>query len=173
MNPGGSDGQGGNPFGQVFASSMAAVVMAAILVVIFSLVPQHEAKLRPNGPKHPAVQDGFWEQTDFLGLIETQWTMRNGLADGPALQYHANGSLFRAMNYRAGKLDGTLYEFDEKSSFRARPIRGRLATLRELAPAVGKLRKQVEYRNGIPAGQPDPADQLFAKSKEDAWTPGR
>ncbi len=172
MNPGSDPGgQGNNPIGQILASSITALIMAGIMVAIFSLVPQHEPKLRPEGPKNPAVRDGFWEETDFLGLIETQWTMRDGLADGPALQYHSNGSLFRAMNYRAGKLDGPVLEFDEKTPFRARPIRGRLATTRELAGAVGKLRKKVEYRNGIPAGDSD--DKLFQKTKEDAWTPGR
>lgn len=131
---------------------MTATVMAVLLIGIYSTVPQHEAKLRPNGPSNPEIRDGVWEQKDFFGLIDTQWTMRDGMADGDALQYHANGSLFREMAYRAGKLDGLVFEYYEKGPYRRPPVHGRLATPGERRQISGVLKKKMEYREGVADG---------------------
>jgi hypothetical protein len=150
--PGGGGSPEPNPMGQLVVSSMAAFIMSGLMIALYSFVPHHEPRLLPDGPGKPAVADGLWEQKDFFGLIDTQWTMRHGLADGDALQYHSNGSLFRELHYAAGRLEGPVREYYEKGPYRQPPVRGRIATRDERSRAAGVLKKITEYRAGVPEG---------------------
>lgn len=152
--PGGGGGGApdGNPLGRFVVSSMAALVMSGLMIAMYSSAPHHEPRLDPTGPKNPAVRDGLWEQKDLFGLIDTQWTLRDGKAEGDALQYHSNGSLFRELHYAAGRLEGPVREYYEKGPYRQPPVRGRLADPNERSRAAGPIRKITEYRAGVPDG---------------------
>lgn len=152
MSPGGPGGDGQNPLARFLVAPIAALVMSLLLMAMYNFAPQHEAKLLPNGPRNPKVQNGLWEQTDTFGLIDTQWSLRDGLAEGEALQYHSNGSLLRELNYRNGKLEGEMREYHEKQPYRRPPVRGRQANKPERMQAAGSLRKIGVYHAGIPTG---------------------
>jgi antitoxin component YwqK of YwqJK toxin-antitoxin module len=134
---------------RILAGSATAVVMSVLITGMFSFIPQHEPKLFPNGPKKSPIADGIWEQKDFMGLIETQWSMDRGVAEGTALQFYSNGSLFRELNYRRGKIDGEVREYFDKPRFMQRPTLGRVATEAERARAAGAIRKIVYYEGGV------------------------
>ena len=177
MNQDPGQGQNQNPLMRVLVSSATALTMSVLLIGLYWFIPQHEPRLRPDGPARPAVRDGLWEQNDFLGLIDTQWSMRDGRAEGVALQYHPNGSLFREMIYRDGKLDGPLREYYEKGPYRRPPVRDRIATTQERRAASGVLKEEALYRNGVKEGSVtfDKDGRLLQKkiAKEDAWAPSR
>ncbi|MBP9733158.1 MAG: hypothetical protein KBD07_02135 [Candidatus Omnitrophica bacterium] len=133
-------------------SSLVALVMSVILITLYSVIPQHEPGLKTRGPARAKVQNGVWEKNDFMGLIDTQWTLRGGVAEGEALQYHANGSVFRELTYRNGLLDGVVREYYEKPRHRSIPARGRIASPAERRAASGALRRTVTYRGGVADG---------------------
>jgi hypothetical protein len=151
MNPngeGGGDGGGGQHMVRFLVSSFTALIMSALMIALYWFVPQHEPRLKPNGPSRPPVSNGVWEQNDFMGLVDTQWTLRGGRAEGDALQFYSNGSLFRELTYRAGRLEGTVREYHEKERYRRPPSRGRVAGPAERAFMAGQLRRTMMYRAG-------------------------
>lgn len=157
MDPGGG-GPGGGGQGPSYMmmrfviSGIATLIISAILITLYSVVPQHEPGLKPRGPANPHVQNGVWEKNDFMGLIDTQWTLRNGIAEGEALQFYANGSVFRELNYRNGSLEGMVREYYEKAGYRSIPVRGRLASPAERRAAAGALRRTLGFSGGTAEG---------------------
>ncbi len=157
MDPGGGGQGGGNDGGgqqmiRFLVSSFTALIMSGLMIALYWFVPQHEPRLKPGGPVRPPVSDGVWEQNDFMGLVDTQWTLRGGRAEGDALQFYSNGSLFRELTYRAGRLDGPVREYHEKPRYRRSPTRGRIAGPAERAFMAGPLRRTMTYRDGAADG---------------------
>lgn len=149
---GASGGQDPNPLGRFVAGAVVTLVMSAVMITMYSLVPQYEPRLEAEGPKNAPVRDGVWEKNDLFGLVDTQWNLRDGTAEGPALQFYSNGSLFRELEYRAGRLDGPVREYYEKGPYRRSPARGRIAGAAERAAMAGALKKVSHARDGVLEG---------------------
>lgn len=155
MIPGGGKGGSGqdpSPVGRFVVGALVTLVMSFIMLALYSTVPHYQPRLQTEGPRRAPIQNGIWEKNDFFGLIDTQWTFADGKAEGPALQFHSNGSLFRELEYRDGKLNGPAREYYQKGPYRRSPTRGRMAGAAERAAMAGDLKRIMRFHDGAQDG---------------------
>ena len=134
---------------RVLAGAIAAVVMALVIIGILVFTPPPVVKLQAEISYNAKHADGVVEKHDLFGLLQAQWTYRDGLPNGVSLHYYPNRSIFRELQYVDGKLEGEVRAYYQKERTRGRARYAAMRDARSVYEAVlGDIKGVWNYRNG-------------------------
>lgn len=150
---------------RVLAGAAASVVMVGVFILVLFVLPRPLPGIPAEAPKG---QDGIYEKNYWIGTPEARGQVLDGRVQGGFVQFYPNGSLYRLLQYSAGRLNGEAREFHEmptRNMGRRRPadtpdgLTGPVKAVWNYSDGVregpyrfyalnGELIEEGEYRNG-------------------------